>query len=141
MILDGAANLVFCDTGNHVLRRIRSDGTVETFAGTGRPGYSGDGGPASQAQLSGPYDLVMADDATLYVADSGNDVIRQIAPDGTISTLAGTGSPGFSGDRGPAARARLRQPSGLAIAPDGSLWIADTLNHRVRRIAGVPGES
>ncbi len=137
MIVDRDGNLLFCDTGNDAIRRIRADGTIETFAGTGSPGYTGDGGPAVEARLSGPYDLVMASDGTIFVADSGNDVIRAIASDGTISTVAGTGSRGFSGDRGPASRAQFRQPSGLAIAADGSLWVADTLNHRVRRIAAV----
>jgi hypothetical protein len=135
MILDRDGNLVFCDTGNDVVRRILPDGTIETIAGTGRPGYSGDGGPALEAKLSGPYDIVMANDGTIYLADSGNDAIRKIDTDGMIATVAGDGSAGFAGDRGPATRAQLHQPSGLAIAPDGSLWIADTLNHRVRRIA------
>jgi sugar lactone lactonase YvrE len=70
-----------------------------------------------------------------------NNVVRVIQPDGTISTVVGSGISGFAGDRGPANEARLRQPSGLAFAPDGSLWIADTLNHRVRRVAEVAPRS
>jgi hypothetical protein len=134
MALDAAGNLIFCDTGNHVLRRILPDDTIETFAGIGVPAYSGDGGPASAAGLSSPYDLAVADSGAIYVADSRNNVIRLIQLDGTISTVVGSGISGFAGDRGPASEARLRQPSGLALAPDGSLWIADTLNHRVRRV-------
>lgn len=137
MALDGAGNLILCDTGNHVLRRILPDGTIETFAGIGAPTYSGDGGPASEAGLSSPYDLAVDPSGAIYVADSRNNVVRLIQPDGTISTVVGSGIAGFAGDRGPADEARLRQPSGLAFAPDGSLWIADTLNHRVRRVAGV----
>jgi hypothetical protein len=137
MALDTAGHLIFCDTGNHVLRRIRTDGTIETFAGLGVPTYSGDGGPASMAGLSSPYDLAVTAGGSIYVADSRNNVVRLIQPDGTISTVVGSGISGFAGDRGPASEARLRQPSGLAFAPDGSLWIADTLNHRVRRVAGV----
>jgi DNA-binding beta-propeller fold protein YncE len=138
MALDAAGNLIFCDTGNHVLRRILPNGTIETFAGVGAPTYSGDGGPASQAGLSSPYDIALDSTGAIYVADSRNNVIRLIQPDdGTISTVIGSGIAGFAGDRGPAGEARLRQPSGLALAPDGSLWIADTFNHRVRRVAGI----
>jgi sugar lactone lactonase YvrE len=141
MALDMAGNLIFCDTGNHVLRRSRGDGTIETFAGLGVPTYSGDGGPASMAGLSSPYDLAVTAGGSIYVADSRNNVVRVIQPDGTISTVVGSGISGFAGDRGPANEARLRQPSGLAFAPDGSLWIADTLNHRVRRVAEVAPRS
>lgn len=137
MAIDHGGELIFCDTSNHVLRRVRGDGTIETFAGTGTPGYSGDGGPAGAAQLWNPYDLAVATDGTIFVAESGSHVVRAIAPDGIIRTVAGTGIAAFGGDRGPATAANLRRPSGIALATDGSLWIADTLNHRVRRIAGA----
>jgi len=137
MAFDHDGNLIFCDTGNHVLRRILPDGTIATFAGTGTQGYAGDGGPAVEAQLWNPYDLAVADDGTIYVAESGSHVVRAIEPDGTISTVAGTGIGAFAGDQGPAVEARLRRPSGLTLHADGSLWIADTLNHRVRRVAGL----
>jgi hypothetical protein len=137
MAIDADGNLIFCDTANHVLRRILPDGTIATFAGTGTPGYAGDGGPAVAAELWNPYDLAVAVDGTIYLAESGSHVVRAIEPDGTITTIAGTGVAAFAGDNGPATEARLRRPSGLTLAADGSLWIADTLNHRVRRIAGV----
>ncbi len=137
MARDGNGDLIFCDTDNHVLRRILSDGTIETFAGTGSPGYSGDGGAATAAQLWSPYDLAVAADGTIYVAESGSHVVRAIEIDGIIDTVAGTGIAAFAGDQGPANEARLRRPSGLTLGDDGSLWIADTLNHRIRRIAGI----
>ncbi len=137
MAFDASGTLVFCDTDNHVLRRVLSDGTIETFAGTGVPGYSGDGGAAAAAQLSRPYDIEVAADGTLYIADSGNNAVRAIEPDGTIATVAGSGFAGYAGDRGPAGEARLRRPSGLVLDGEGNLWIADTLNHRVRRVAAV----
>lgn len=141
MAFDAGGDLIFCDTSNHVLRRVRADGTIETFAGTGAPGYSGDGGPAAAAQLWNPYDLAVADDGTIFIAESGSHVVRAIDRQGIIRTVAGTGMAAFGGDRGPATAAQLRRPSGLALAADGSLWIADTLNHRIRRIAGTVPES
>jgi hypothetical protein len=137
MAFDAAGDLIFCDTDNHVLRRILGDGSIETFAGTGVPGWTGDGGAAAVAQLWRPYDVAVAADGTIYVADSGNDVVRAIELDGSIRTVAGTGVAGYAGDRGPAAEARLRRPSGLVLDAAGGLWIADTLNHRVRVVAGV----
>jgi hypothetical protein len=127
-------HLYFCETKNHVVRRLRQDGIIETIAGTGARGYSGDGGPARSAQLDTPYDLVFAPNGDLYVADLSNNVIRRIATDGTISTVVGDGEPTFAGDGGPARDASLRRPSALAFDTDGSLWIADTSNHRVRRV-------
>jgi hypothetical protein len=129
---DGA--LYFCEIRNHVIRRIRLDGTIETVAGTGARGYSGDGGPAGTAQLDTPYDLVFAPSGDLYVADTGNNVIRRIDTTGVITTVAGDGEPRYAGDGGPAATCSLRRPSGLLLDGEGALWIADTSNHRVRRI-------
>jgi streptogramin lyase len=131
---DGA--LYFCEIRNHVIRRIRPDGTIDTVAGTGERGRGGDGGPATAAQLDTPYDLVFAPNGDLYVADTGNNVIRRIDAAGVITTVAGDGEPRFAGDEGPAATCSLRRPSGLLLDAAGSLWIADTSNHRVRRIHG-----
>jgi hypothetical protein len=130
---DGA--LYFCEIRNHVIRRLGGDGTLVTIAGTGRRGYSGDGGPAVAAELDTPYDIQFAPNGEIYLADTGNNVIRRIDRGGVISTVAGDGEPRFAGDGGPAIQASLRRPSGLLFDPAGSLWIADTSNHRVRRIA------
>jgi RHS repeat-associated protein len=123
------------DTGNNRVRRIAPDGTISTVAGTGMAGFGGDGGPAAGAQLNGPASVFVGPDGSLYVADTGNNRVRRIAPDGSISTVAGTGTAGFSGDLGPAVQATLKAPRGVALGHDGSLFIADTGNNAVRRVA------
>lgn len=128
-------DLYFCEIKNHVVRRLRRDGTIDTVVGTGERGYAGDGGPATAAQLDTPYDVQFAPNGDLYVADTGNNVVRRVDTTGTIATVAGDGEPRFAGDGGPAATCSLRRPSALFLDPQGSLWIADTSNHRVRRIA------
>lgn len=142
---DVDGDLYFCDTDNHVVRRLR-DGVITTVAGTGQPGYSGDGGPAEQAQLNAPYDLRFSPAGDLYVADTGNNVIRRVDANGVVTTVVGSGAQGFDGDGGEARAARLNRPSGINFSADGSLWIADTFNQRVRRVArflsdqtGTPG--
>lgn len=131
---DGA--LYFCETRNHVIRRLRSDGVLETVAGTGVRGYGGDSGDARAAQFDTPYDLLFAPNGDLYVADTGNNVIRRIDGAGTITTVIGDGQAAFRGDGGPAATSSLKRPSALLLDAAGSLWIADTANQRVRRVAG-----
>jgi hypothetical protein len=133
--LDSAGNLYFCDTNNHVIRRVDQDGTITTIAGTGAVGYSGDNGSATAAQFHTPYDLRIAPNGDLYVADTGNNVIRRIH-NGTVTTVVGTGVGGFSGDGNDARNCKLNRPSGLNFDGDGSLWISDTFNGRVRRVAG-----
>ncbi|MET7391787.1 NHL repeat-containing protein [Streptomyces sp. NPDC005529] len=123
------------DMSNHCIRRITLDGTITTLAGTGGPGYSGDNGPAHQAQLYYPTSVAVGPDGTVYIADTYNERIRYVAVDGTITTLAGTGEPGYSGDNGPAHQAQLCYPVGLAVGPDGTVYIADTSNHRIRHVA------
>jgi hypothetical protein len=130
---DGA--LLICDTRNHAIRRVDAAGLITTFAGNGEAAYTGDGGQAADAQLNRPFDLAYSPAGNLYVADSGNQVIRRIRSDGIIETVAGNGTMGFSGDEGPALEARMNRPSGVTFAPDGSLWICDTFNQRVRRVA------
>ena len=133
--LDGNGNLYFCDTNNHVIRKVDKDGTITTVAGTGAVGYSGDNGPATAAQFHTPYDLRVAPNGDLYVADTGNNVIRRIH-NGTVTTVVGIGVGGFAGDGNDAHNCRLNRPSGLNFNSDGSLWISDTFNGRVRRVAG-----
>lgn len=110
-----------------------ADGTVTTIAGT-VPGLAGDGGPASAARLNGPEGTAIAPDGAILIADTQNDAIRRVAPSGIITTISGNGQ-GFSGDGGPAINAELDAPSDVAVLSDGSILIADTGNHRVRRIA------
>jgi sugar lactone lactonase YvrE len=129
---DGA--LYFCETRNHLIRRLRGDGVIETVAGTGGRGYGGDGGAARAAQFDTPYDLLFAPNGDLYVADTGNNVIRRIDSGGTVTTVIGDGQAAFRGDGGPAATSSLKRPSGLLLDSAGSLWIADTANQRVRRV-------
>ncbi|MCJ7550096.1 MAG: hypothetical protein MUQ30_10480, partial [Anaerolineae bacterium] len=116
------------------VRRIDPSGIITTIAGTGTWGFSGDGGPATSAMLYNPQDVAVAPDGTLYIADRSNNRIRRVDTNGIITTVAGTGGYGFSGDGGPATLALLYEPYGVALGPDGSLYIADTRNHRIRRV-------
>lgn len=132
---DGTA-LYMADTNNHAIRRIDLiTREVTTIAGTGTPGYSGDGGPATAAQLYYPRDLAFSHDNELYIADSENNVIRKIESDGTIVTVVGTGEAGFSPDATPALQAKLNKPMGLAYDDaHHTLYIADTFNQQVKRV-------
>ncbi|MEU2059163.1 hypothetical protein [Streptomyces sp. NPDC013455] len=118
----------------HRVRRIAADGTITTYAGTGEPGYGGDGGPADRAPLHEPGGLVVAPDGALYVADYWNHRIRRVDRDGIITTVAGTGEPGYGGDGGPAVAARFTEPRGLALDAEGTLYVAEWGGHRVRAI-------
>jgi RHS repeat-associated protein len=109
----------------HRVRRIGTDGIITRFAGTGAEGYSGDGGPATEAKLAFPRALTVGADGSLYVADGINCRIRRVGLDGIIVTIAGTGNCGYSGDGGPAAATQIGVPSGLAFSPDGSLCFSD----------------
>jgi len=126
--------LIFVERGSNRIRQITPDGILRTLAGNGRAEYSGDGGPAVQAALNQPIEVCLDASGNVYVADTSNQRVRKIAPDGTIQLLAGNGVRGFSGDGGPAERASLNDPIGLELGPDGSLYIADTGNRRVRRV-------
>lgn len=127
-------SLYVADHQNHRIRKIDPGGVITTVAGTGLPGYTGDGGPATLARLFNPYALAIGPDGSLYIADTGNNRIRKVSTDGTISTVAGSGLYGYGGDGGPATLARLGSPSGVAVALDGSMYIADTDNNRVRQV-------
>lgn len=131
--IDPEGNLFIAETRSHVVRRLAPDGTISTVAGTGTPGASGDGGPASAAQLDQPYGLAVDADGSLYISDRGNFRVRRVNPDGNIETIAGTGAEGLSGDGGPADRARFGYVARLALDDDG-LLVADQSNSTVRRI-------
>jgi len=122
------------DDSAHRVRVIRN-GTIETLAGTGVPGYQGDGGPAAAASLNAPSALALDGAGNLYIADTYNCIVRRVAPDGTISTVAGAHHRGFSGDGSLATSAEIADPNGIAVAADGTLYIGDRLNHRVRKVA------
>lgn len=128
-------SLYIADTGNSRIRRVDQNGTITTVAGNGIRGYSGDGMLATESALNVPQNVAVGADGSLYIADGNNYRIRRVGPDGIITTVAGTGVAGDSGDGGPGVLARIRTPQGLAIGPDGSLYIADRLNYRVRRLA------
>ena len=108
--------------------------TIYTVAGTGKRGFSGDGGPAVDAQLARPHGLAVDPDGNLYIADLSNHRIRRVDPSGTITTIAGTGTRGYSGDNGPASRAQLTFPGGVAVDRAGNLYIADSNNRRIRQV-------
>lgn len=133
LAIDPEGRVVVSDTLNHCLRRIEN-GNIETIAGTGTGGYSGDGGPSRQASLNLPGGVVIDDAGTIYFADTGNNCIRRIDSGGTITTIAGTGVGGFGGDGGPALAARLAAPFGLAFDRTGGLLVADQLNNCIRRV-------
>lgn len=134
LAIDGN-RLYIADTENHRVRVIDlTTQIIDTFVGTGQQGYSGDGGPARQAQLNYPTDVAIGPDHSVYIADAHNHVIRRVRPDGTIATIAGTGVAGFSGDGGSPTRAQLNDPSGVFVDRTGVLYIADVLNHRIRAL-------
>ena len=140
--LDGAGNFYIVDGGNHAIRMVNAvTGLIWTIAGIGgKSGYSGDGGLATQALLAYPSAVAFDGDHSLYISDTGNNVVRKVnLSTGIITTVAGTGATGFSGDGGQATSAQLNYPWGIALGGDGSLYIADLSNNRIRKVnpAGV----
>jgi hypothetical protein len=131
LAVDAAGNIYIADRSNRV--REISNGVITTVAGNGTSGFSGDGGPAVNAQLTSPSGVAVDAEGNLYITERGNR-IRQVS-NGVITTVAGTGMPGFSGDGGPATGALLTTPTGLAVDAAGNLFIGDPANHRIRRIS------
>jgi streptogramin lyase len=135
---DGA--LYFCDTNNHVIRRVDRDGRISTIAGSGKKGYSGDGGPATGALMNEPYEIRFDRAGHLFIVERINHVVRRVdAKSKVISTVAGIGQSGFSGDGGPATRAALNQPHSIQFDAKGDLFICDILNHRIRKVDARTG--
>jgi DNA-binding beta-propeller fold protein YncE len=136
MAIGPDGGLYFCDRGNQRIRRIDLiTKKMTTIAGTGERGYTGDGGPATQAALSEPHEIAFDRAGDLYIAERDNHVIRKVTmKTGIISTVAGTGQAGFSGDGALGIHAQLRQPQGIFIDRDGTLLICDVGNHRLRRL-------
>jgi uncharacterized repeat protein (TIGR01451 family) len=137
LALDPAGNLYIAEAGGHRVRRIDRQGIISTVAGTGVEGNAGDGNDGKRARLRSPEDVEVARDGTVYVADTGNHRVRRIDASGTITTVAGSGKKGFSGDGGRAVAARLNQPSDIALDAHGNLYIADRGNHRLRLVTAA----
>jgi DNA-binding beta-propeller fold protein YncE len=142
LVIGRDGRLYFCDLDNQRIRRfdLKTRQTT-TVAGNGQKGYAGDGGAATGASLNMPHEIQFDARGHLYIAERDNHVIRKVeAKTGTISTFAGTGRAGFSGDGGPAAAAQLRQPHSIAVEPGGrALLICDVGNHRIRRVDFTTG--
>jgi uncharacterized protein (TIGR03437 family) len=134
LALDSAGNLLIADTSNELIRKLNlSTAIISTLAGQGNnPGFGGDGGLASRAQFSNPSGLAFDAAGNLYIADTTNNRVRMIAPNGIISTVAGSSSSGYAGDGAAATKARLNSPKGIVVDAAGNLFIADTFNNRIR---------
>ncbi|MFN0282157.1 MAG: NHL repeat-containing protein [Kineosporiaceae bacterium] len=132
--IDSGDTVYVVDSLNYRIRRIDGTGIITTVAGTGVDGASGDGGPATSAQISQAFDIGVDDAGCVYLPDTGNNRLRTFCPGGTISTVAGTGVAGSSGDGGPATSARLNGPAGVAADSSGIIYLADRLNNRLRKI-------
>jgi sugar lactone lactonase YvrE len=133
--VDNGGNVYVADNGNYRIRRISPDGIITTVMGSGTPGFSGDGGLATNAQLSPVYGLAIDVAGNLLIADSGANRVRRVTSDGTIATVAGTGDCGSSGDGGPAVAAAICGPAGIAVDIAGNLFITDLTNGRIRQVA------
>lgn len=134
LYVDAADNLYITDNGNHRIRKVNTAGVITTFAGTGVPGFSGDGGPATAAQLYYPAGMTMDAGGNAYIVDHMNHRIRKVTVGGAISTIAGNGIGGYGGDGGPATLAQLNRPTDIAVLPTGDLVVCDRYNSRLRLI-------
>jgi uncharacterized protein (TIGR03437 family) len=135
LLVDPQGNVLLADSNNHVVRKINTTtGIITTIAGNGRRGYSGDNGPATEAQMTTPDGLALDSSGVLYISDEFNHRIRSVDASGIIRTFAGTGVAGYNGDDRQANTAQLHTPRGLGLDSQGNLYVADMYNHRVRRI-------
>ncbi len=134
LLADSKGNLYISDYNHHAVRKIDPSGIVTTVAGNGNGDFSGDGGPASAAELKDPGEIAFDTIGNLFIADSGNNRIRQVSPLGRITTVAGNGTDGYSGDGALATSAALNVPNGICTDASGNLFIADSSNNRVREV-------
>ena len=140
LAFDAAGSLYIADANNQVVRKVDTAGNITAVAGSGTQGFSGDGGPAASASLDTPVGVVADGSGNLYIADAHNQRIRVVsAATGNISTLAGNGTAGFSGDGGAASSASLALPTAVALDGAGNIYIADTNNHRIRKVTIATG--
>jgi hypothetical protein len=138
LAVDALHDVFITDTGASTVLEVLADGTIRTVAGTGKPGYSGDTGPATRATLNEPTGVGVDQMGNVYISDTRNNRLRQVAPSGVISTIAGTGRFGFSGDGGPATQARLAFPTGSIAASGSDIYFSDLANQRVRGVFTGP---
>jgi len=138
LVVDQAGNVYFTDFsgyGQHVIRRVDTSGIITTFAGTNSRGWSGDGGPAVEAQLFFPRDIAVDNIGNIYIADDSNSRIRMVNTSGIITTVAGSGAYAYDWKTGPATLAKLRHPMGIAVDDDGNIFIADNTNHLIKKVS------
>jgi sugar lactone lactonase YvrE len=133
--VDGSGNLYIVDYYNDRIRKVSAAGIITTVAGNGSTGDSGDGGPATGAQLNAPFGVAIDSGGNLFIAEHGGDRVRKVSAGGIITTVAGNGSQGYSGDGGPATSAQLYNPGNVAVDANGNLYIADSLNNRIRKVS------
>ncbi|HVA97818.1 MAG TPA: T9SS type A sorting domain-containing protein [Bacteroidia bacterium] len=134
LYIDAFGNIYFADYRNNCIRKINTSGIISTIVGNGTAGYSGDGGQATAAELNGPSGVTLDDSGNIYIADANNNLIRKVNTSGVISSFAGTGTSGFSGDRGVATLARLNVPMSVYADASGNIYIADYNNVRIRKV-------
>jgi sugar lactone lactonase YvrE len=134
MTIDSSGSLYYADTGNNLIRKITTDGNVATIVGTGAASYTGDGGPALAATIRNPTGVAIDSSGNIFIADTRNNVIREVGTDGIISTVAGNGTAGYNGDGSPATSFELNQPTAVTIGPSCSVLVADVGNQRIRQV-------
>ncbi len=132
--IDNTGNIFIADDGNNVIRKVTSSGIITTFAGTGSEGYSGDGGQATNAQLRNPTGVATDDNGNVFIADYINNVVRKVSSSGIITTIAGAGVSGYSGDGGPATAAKLSLPYAIIVDNSGNIFFSEVGNYVVRKI-------
>ena len=137
--IDNSGNLYIADTANSRIRKITPNGTIVTIVGTGTAGYSGDGGPAAGAQLNYPGAVALDSAGNLYILDSTNARVRKVSTSGLITTVAGNGTPGLTGDGGPATKAEIGTSGGLTLDKSGNLYLADLTGQRIRMVSAADG--
>lgn len=133
--VDRRGNLYIADYGNSRIRKVDRNGVINAFAGIGVAGFAGDGGQAVQAKINFPHAITVSDNGTLYFCDTKNHRVRKITSAGIITTIAGNGQAGFTGDGESAVRASLNQPEGIAVDARGNVFVADFNNHAIRKVS------
>ncbi|MCI5138862.1 MAG: hypothetical protein D3922_10705, partial [Candidatus Electrothrix sp. AR1] len=134
VVVDQFGNFFICDISSHRIRKVDTNGIVTTVAGNGSQGFSGDNGPAVDASLNLPARLALDQAGNIFISDHKNHRIRKVDTNGIITTVAGSGVRGFSGDNGPAVQARFQNPTGVAVDQSGNIFIADNSNQRIRKV-------